>query len=31
VLAEDPYVKAGVANPEIVDFNPANVRGVLAR
>lgn len=30
VLAEDPYVKAGVANPEIVDFNPANVRGVLA-
>ena len=31
VVAEDPYVKAGVATPEIVEFNPANVRGVLAR
>lgn len=30
VLAEDPYVKAGVANPEIVEFKPANVRGVFA-
>ena len=29
VVAEDPYVKAGVANPEIVEFNSANVRGVL--
>lgn len=29
VLAEDPYVKAGVANPEIVEFKSANVRGVL--
>ena len=29
MLAEDPYVKAGVAKPEIVEFNPANVRGVL--
>ncbi|MGH2829600.1 MAG: YciI family protein [Actinomycetota bacterium] len=26
VLAEDPYVKAGVAKPEIVTFNPKNVR-----
>lgn len=31
VIAEDPYVKAGVARPEIVEFKPANVRGVLAR
>ena len=31
VVAEDPYVKAGVAQPEIVEFNPANVRDVLAR
>ena len=30
VLAEDPYVKAGVARPEIVEFKPANVRGVFA-
>jgi len=29
VLAEDPYVKAGVARPEIVAFHPANVRGAL--
>ena len=26
VLADDPYVKAGVANPEIVAFSPKNVR-----
>ena len=26
VLAHDPYVKAGVATPEIVEFNPANLR-----
>lgn len=25
-LAEDPYVKAGVATPEIVEFQPGNVR-----
>jgi len=31
VLAEDPYVKAGVATPEIVEFNPANVRELLVR
>ena len=29
VLAEDPYVKAGVATPEIVEFNPANVRAMF--
>ncbi|HXI32947.1 MAG TPA: YciI family protein [Gemmatimonadales bacterium] len=29
VLAEDPYVKAGVANPEIVEFKSANVRSVF--
>ena len=29
VVAEDPYVKAGLARPEIVEFNPANVREVL--
>jgi len=27
VLAEDPYVRAGVASPEVVVFQPANVRG----
>ena len=26
VLADDPYVKAGVAKPEIVAFSPKNVR-----
>jgi len=26
VLAEDPYVQAGVAKPEIVEFNEKNVR-----
>jgi len=30
ILADDPYVKAGVARSEIVAFNPANVRGLLA-
>lgn len=30
VLAEDPYVKAGVASPEVVEFNPANLRGPFA-
>jgi uncharacterized protein YciI len=29
ILAEDPYIKAGVARPEIVAFNAANVRGAL--
>lgn len=31
VLAEDPYVRAGVAKPEIVEFNPKNVRLNLQR
>lgn len=26
VLADDPYIQAGVAKPEIVVFNPKNVR-----
>lgn len=26
VLAEDPYVRAGVAQPEIVEFNEKNVK-----
>jgi uncharacterized protein YciI len=26
LVAEDPYVTAGVARPEIVAFDPANVR-----
>ena len=26
VLAQDPYVRAGVAKPEIVEFNPKNVK-----
>jgi len=29
VLAEDPYVRAGVAKPEIVEFPAQNVRGAL--
>ncbi len=29
VVAEDPYVRAGVARAEIVAFNPQNVRGML--
>ena len=31
IVAQDPYVLEGVARAEIVEFNPANVRGVLAR
>jgi len=30
VLADDPYVRAGVAAPEVVVFQPANVRGPFA-
>ena len=30
VVAEDPYVIAGVARPEIVEFRPGNVRLTLA-
>jgi uncharacterized protein YciI len=26
IVSEDPYVVAGVARPEIVEFRPANVR-----
>jgi uncharacterized protein YciI len=29
IVAEDPYVLAGVARAEIVEFTPANVRGAL--
>jgi uncharacterized protein YciI len=29
MVAEDPYVKAGVARPEVVEFKPENVRGRL--
>ena len=29
IVAEDPYVKGGVARAEIVSFNPANVRGMM--
>lgn len=29
VVAEDPYVLRGVATPEIVEFNPKNVRVAL--
>lgn len=29
VLAEDPYVKGGVARAEIVEFSPKNVRAAL--
>jgi uncharacterized protein YciI len=29
IIAQDPYVQAGVARAEIVAFNPANVRGAL--
>ena len=29
ILADDPYVRAGVARTEIVPFNPANVRGLV--
>jgi uncharacterized protein YciI len=30
IVSEDPYVTAGVARPEIVEFRPANVRVSLA-
>jgi len=26
ILADDPYIKAGLAKPEIVAFSPKNVR-----
>ncbi len=29
VVSEDPYVRAGVAQAEIVEFQPTNVRGAL--
>ncbi len=29
IVATDPYVRAGVARAEIVEFNPANVHGAL--
>jgi uncharacterized protein YciI len=29
IVAVDPYVRAGVARTEIVEFNAANVRGAL--
>jgi len=29
VVSEDPYVKGGVAQAEIVEFQPTNVRGAL--
>ena len=29
IVAEDPYVRAGVAQAEIVGFNSTNVRGAL--
>ena len=29
IIARDPYVQAGVASLEIVEFDPANVRGAL--
>jgi uncharacterized protein YciI len=29
IVAEDPYVRGGVARAEIVAFSPANVRGAL--
>jgi uncharacterized protein YciI len=29
LVADDPYVRAGVARPEIVTVNPKNVRGVF--
>jgi uncharacterized protein YciI len=31
IVALDPYVQEGVAQVEVVPFNPANVRGLLAR
>jgi uncharacterized protein YciI len=29
IVARDPYVQEGVARAEIVEFNPANVRGAF--
>lgn len=29
IIAQDPYVRAGVAQAEIVEFNATNVRGAL--
>jgi len=29
IVAEDPYVRGGVARVEIVAFSPANLRGAL--
>lgn len=29
LVAADPYVQAGVARPEVVEFNAQNVRGAL--
>jgi uncharacterized protein YciI len=29
IVGQDPYLREGVARAEIVEFNPANVRGVL--
>jgi len=29
IIAEDPYVRGGVARAEIVEFNAANVRSAL--
>ncbi|PYO67264.1 MAG: hypothetical protein DMD69_10985 [Gemmatimonadetes bacterium] len=29
VVANDPYITAGVARAEIVEFKPSNVRGAL--
>lgn len=29
IVAEDPYVKAGVTRVEVVQFDPTNVRGAL--
>jgi uncharacterized protein YciI len=30
IVAKDPYVRAGVARAELVEFNASNVRGVLS-
>lgn len=29
IVAQDPYVRAGVARAEVVEFSPASVRGAL--
>jgi len=31
IVAQDPYIQAGVARAEIVEYSPANVRGALSR